>query len=55
MKTLKRDFAKLANFPKSQTVIAKLPILFNKYNPCHLHSTFDYLTAKLFWDKRAAN
>jgi putative transposase len=38
VKTLKRDYAKLANKPDSKTVLAQLQAWFDGYNLYHLHS-----------------
>lgn len=55
VKTLKRDYAKLAERPDSQTVMALLPKWFDDYNSYHPHSALGYLPAKLFRAKRAVN
>ena len=55
VKTLKRDYAKLAERPDSQTVMAQLPKWFDDYNSYHPHSALGYVPAKLFRGKRAAN
>jgi putative transposase len=38
VKTLKRDYAKLTNWPYSKTVMAQLKDWFDDYNLYHLHS-----------------
>jgi putative transposase len=55
VKTLKRDYAKLADRPDSQTVMAQLPKWFDDYNSYHPHSALGYVPAKLFREKRAVN
>ena len=55
VKTLKRDYAKLADRPGSQTVIAQLPNWFDDYNSYHQHSALGYVPARLFRAKRAVN
>ena len=55
VKTLKRDYAKLADRPDSQTVMALLPKWFDDYNSYHPHSALGYVPAKLFRAKRAVN
>ena len=55
VKTLKRDYAKLADRSDSQTVMALLPKWFDDYNSYHPHSALGYVPAKLFREKRAVN
>ena len=55
VKTLKRDYAKLAQRTDSQTVMAQLPKWFDDYNSYHPHSALGYVSAKLFREKRAVN
>ena len=55
VKTLKRDYAKLADRPDSKTVMAQLPKWFDDYNSYHPHSALGYVPAKLFREKRAVN
>jgi putative transposase len=55
VKTLKRDYAKLADRPDSQTVMTQLPKWFDDYNSYHPHSALGYVPAKLFREKRAVN
>ena len=43
VKTLKRDYAKLANRPDSQTAMAQLPKWFDDDNFYHPHSTLGYM------------
>jgi putative transposase len=51
VKTLKRDYAKLANLPDSKTVMAKLKDWFDDYNSYHSHSALGYLPPTLFREK----
>lgn len=56
VQTLKSDFAKLADRPDSQTVMAQLTKWFDDYNSQHSHSALGYMPPKLlFWEKRAIN
>jgi putative transposase len=55
VKTLKWDFAKLADRPDSQTVMAQLPKWFADYNDKTTLSVLFYLPARLFRKKRAVN
>jgi hypothetical protein len=55
VKTLKRDYAKLADRPDSKTVMAQLPKWFDDYNSYHPHSALGYVPAKLFREKRSVN
>ena len=55
VKTLKRDYAKLAERPDSQTVMAHLPKWFDDYNSYHPHSALGYVPPKLFRERRAVN
>ena len=55
VKTLKRDYAKLAYRPDSQTVMAQLQKWFVDYNSYHPHSALGYVPPKLFREKRAVN
>jgi putative transposase len=48
VKTLKRDYAKLADRADSQTVMAQLPKWFYDYNSYHPHSALGCVPAKLF-------
>ena len=54
VKTLKWDYAKLADRPDSQTLIAQLPKWLDDYNFYHQHSALGYVPPKLFREKRAA-
>ena len=53
VKTLKRDYAKLANRPDSKTVMAQLKDWFDDYNSYHPHSALGYLPPTLFREKRS--
>ena len=53
VKTLKRDYAKLANRPDSKTVMAQLKDWFDDYNSYHPHSALGYLPTTLFREKRS--
>ena len=53
MKTLKRDYAKLANRPDSKTVMAQLKDWFDDYNSYHPHSALGYLPPTLLREKRS--
>jgi putative transposase len=55
VKTLKRDYAKLANRPDSKTVMAHLKDWFDVYNSYHPHSALGYLPPSLFREKRSVN
>lgn len=55
VKTLKRDYAKLAERPDSQTVMAQLRKWFDDYNSYYPHSALGYVPAKQFRGKRSAN
>jgi putative transposase len=48
VKTLKRDYAKLANRPDSKAVMAQLKDWFDDYNSHHPHSELVYLPPTLF-------
>ncbi len=52
-KTLKRDYAKVANRPDSKTVMAQLKDWFDDYNLNHPHSALGYLPPTLFRGKRS--
>jgi putative transposase len=53
VKTLKWDYAKLANRPDLKTVTAQLKDWFNHYNSYHQHSALGYLPPTLFREKRS--
>jgi len=53
VKTLKRDYAKLANRPDSKTVMAQLQGWFDDYNSYHPHSALGYLPPTVFREKRS--
>jgi len=54
VKTLKRDYAALANKPDSATVMQQLPEWFERYNTEHPHSALGYLPPRMFREKRRA-
>jgi len=51
VKTLKRDYAKLANRPDSKTVMAQLQAWFDEYSSYHPHSALGYLPPTPFREK----
>ena len=53
VKTLKRDYAKLANRQDSKTVMAQLKDWLDEYNSYHPHSALGYLPPTLFREKRS--
>jgi putative transposase len=53
VKTLKRDYAKLANRSDSKTVMAQLKNWFNDYNSNHPFNALGYLPSTLFREKRS--
>ena len=53
VKTLKRDYSKLANRPDSKTVMAQLKDWFDDYNSYHPRSALGYLPPTLFREKRS--
>ena len=53
VKTLKRDYAKLAYRPESKTVMAHLKDWFDDYNSYNPHSALGYLPPTLFREKRS--
>jgi putative transposase len=55
VKTLTRDYAKLANRPKSKTVMRQLRAWFDDYNSYHPHSALGYLPPKLFRERQSVN
>ena len=55
VKTLKRDYANLADRSDSKTVMAQLNKWFEDYNSFHPHSALGYLPPKLFRERRAVN
>ncbi len=54
VKTFKRDYAKLAHRPDSQTVMGQLKAWFDDYNSFHPHSALGYLPPQLFRERRSA-
>ena len=53
VKTLKRDYAKLAHRPDSKTVMAQLQAWFDDYNFYHPYSALGYLPPTLFREKQS--
>lgn len=54
VKTFKRDYARLANRPDSQTIMRKLKLWFEHYNEKHPHSALDYLPPRRFREKQGS-
>jgi putative transposase len=52
VKTIKRDYAYLANRPDSKTVISQLKDWFDDYNSYHPHSALGYLSPTRFREER---
>jgi putative transposase len=52
VKTFKRDYARLANRPDSQTVMRELKLWFEHYNEKHPHSALGYLPPRRFREKQ---
>ena len=52
VKTLKRDYAALADKPDSATVLQALPGWFERYNTEHPHSALKYMSPRMFREKR---
>jgi putative transposase len=55
LKTLQRDYAKLADRPDSLTVMAQLLKWFDDYNSYHPHSASGCVPATRFREKRTVN
>jgi len=55
VKTLKRDYAKLAERPDLKTMMKQLPKWFDDYNSYHPHSALGYVPPKLFRAKQVVN
>ncbi len=55
VKTLKRDYAKLAHRPDSKAVMSQLQGWFDDYNSYHPHSALGYLPPTVFREKRSVN
>jgi putative transposase len=53
VKTLKLDYAKLANRPDSKTLMDQQKYWFDDYNSYHPHSALGYLPPTLFRKKRS--
>tara|TARA_B100000530_G_C15933191_1_gene477853 strand:+ start:4019 stop:4375 length:357 start_codon:yes stop_codon:yes gene_type:complete len=54
VKTFKRDYARLANRPDSQTVMRELKLWFKHYNEKHPHSALGYLPPRRFREKQTS-
>jgi len=54
VKTLKRDYASLADKPDSASVMEQLPQWFEHYNTKHPHSALQYLSPRMFREKQKA-
>jgi putative transposase len=52
VKTLKRDYAKLADKPDSASVMEQLPGWFEHYNTKHPHSALQYMSPRMFREKQ---
>jgi putative transposase len=52
VKTFKRDYARLANRPDSQTIMGDLKLWFEHYNEKHPDSAFGYLPPRRFREKQ---
>jgi len=52
VKTLKRDYAALADKPDASTVMQKLNDWFEHYNNKHPHSALNYLSPRMFRQKQ---
>jgi putative transposase len=55
VKTIKRDYAKLALRPDARTVMQALGKWFEHYNTKHPHSALKYLSPRMFREKQALN
>lgn len=55
VKTIKRDYARLALRPDARTVIRQLHSWFEHYNTQHPHSALKYLPPRTFREKQALN
>ena len=53
VKTIKRDYARLALHPDAKTVMQKLANWFEHYNTRHPHSALNYLPPRVFREKQA--
>ena len=53
VKTLKRDYAKLANRQDSKTAMTQLQGLLDDYNSCHPHSALGYFPTTLLREKQS--
>ena len=54
VKTIKRDYARLALRPDARTVMQQLVDWFEHYNTKHPHSTLRYLRPRMFREKQAS-
>jgi putative transposase len=52
VKTFKRDYARLAHRPDSQTVMRDLKLWFEHYNEKHPHSALGYLPPRKFKERQ---
>ena len=52
VKTFKRDYARLAHRPDSQTVMQSLKAWFDHYNERHPHSALNYLSPRQFRERQ---
>ncbi len=48
MRTLRRDYARLAILPDAEAVMALLPVWFDDYNEIHPHSGLRFLSPREF-------
>lgn len=55
VKTIKRDYAKLALRPDAKTVLQQLADWFEHYNTKHPHSALKYLPPRMFRERQALN
>ncbi len=55
VKTFKRDYARLADRPDSQTVMNALRQRFEHYNENHPHSALQYLSPRQFRERQRLN
>ena len=53
VKTIKRDYARLAFPPNASTVMQQLADWFKHYNTKHPHSALKYLAPRMFREKQA--
>lgn len=55
VKTIKRDYVRLADRSNARTVMQQLDTWFEHYNTRHPHSALKYLSPRLFREKQALN